>query len=104
MSKNNTEEHNKQAIKTFTAYKKTFSGPDGELVLKDLMREGNFLGTTFVAGDPYHSAYSEGARSLVVRIIEQLGMDLEEYLNRMEITQEGEEDDDIHDRDYGTDS
>lgn len=51
-------------------FEKVFSTPDGQKVLRMLMAENNFIGTTF-DGDPYLSAFYEGKRSVVASIIQR---------------------------------
>lgn len=53
-------------------YNRTFSTVHGKRVLYDLMREGHLLGTSFVEGDPYKTAFNEGERSMIGKIITHL--------------------------------
>lgn len=69
----------KEAINTNTCYKKVFAGKDGEVVLADLMKAGGCFGTTFVPNDPYSSAYNEGARSMILRILDTVDIDPEKF-------------------------
>lgn len=56
-------------------YKNTFSGPDGEAVLKDLLRFCHYDKPTFVVGDPYQTAHNEGMRRVALRLLSILNMD-----------------------------
>ena len=72
------------------AYKDTFSGPKGTLVLYDLMTSTGFSETSFVPGDPYASAFKEGARSAVVRIMKTLNRDPEAFQKLLEDVSDNE--------------
>lgn len=56
------------------SYQKLFDSPEGLAVLYDLMKATGYLTTTF-AGDPYESAYNEGQRSIVCRILQTINTD-----------------------------
>lgn len=73
-----------QAMRLNLAYQKTFADGDGREVLKDLMKSTGYDSTTFVPNSPYDSAFNEGARSVVIRIIKQLNMNPESFLKLME--------------------
>ena len=55
------------AIETMQAYFLTFTSDTGQRVLADLIRS---IGDrpSYDRGDPYHTAYNEGARSVVLKI------------------------------------
>ncbi len=59
------------------AYKDALGGPAGEVVLDDLAAAAHMGRTTHVAGDPYESAFREGARAFYLfvksRLDEALG-------------------------------
>ena len=57
------------------SYRRTFDNEDGEKVLVDLKIRFAFEQTTFVSGDPYQSAFSEGQRSAVLLIVRMLAED-----------------------------
>jgi len=55
------------------AYKELFSSPAGQIVMAHLVAKFGFINkTTFVPGDPMHSAVYEGQRSVMVYIGQQL--------------------------------
>lgn len=54
-------------------YKKIFSSPDGEKVLQDLAKTF-FVFNSVMSNDPYETAYNEGARSVVLRILKTINM------------------------------
>lgn len=53
------------------AYRSVFTGPDGETVLHDLLREAGVLSDGF-DGDTGLMAYNEGRRSLALHILNKL--------------------------------
>lgn len=59
---------------TIIAYKTVFNSKEGQKVLLDLMKSCHVMGTTF-SSDPYETAYNEGARSVVLRIIKTINVD-----------------------------
>jgi hypothetical protein len=63
------------------AYKRTFDSPDGKEVLKDLMKSCHMV-TSTMDKDPYETAFNEGARSVVLRIIKTCNTDIA-TLNKM---------------------
>jgi len=78
-----------KAVHMSAVYKKTFEGPEGEEVLVDLMQTFGFFSTTFVEGDSHASAFAEGARAAVLRIIDTVEVDPSKFLEMMkEVNQE----------------
>lgn len=54
------------------AYRRTFNTEDGERVLADLKARFSFEASTFIPGDPHHSAFKEGQRDAVLLIARML--------------------------------
>ena len=54
------------------AYRSVFATPDGERVLRDILRRNFVLETTTVEGDPNLSARNEGRRVAVLEILDVL--------------------------------
>lgn len=50
-------------------YKKVFNSPEGKKVVRDLMECGMIFGQTHVPNDPYSSAFNEGQRRIVLRLL-----------------------------------
>lgn len=50
-------------------YNTVFDTPVGKDVLKDLMEFCKFLEPTYVPGDPTTTAYNEGMRRIILRIL-----------------------------------
>lgn len=53
------------------AYRDTFEADSGRKVLDDLI--GRFAGDSYCRGDPYHTAYREGQRSVIEHIARAIG-------------------------------
>lgn len=67
-------------------YKRVFDTDDGKIVLDDLMRSCHMKNTTF-DGDIHRMAFNEGARSVVLRILETMNVTearLAEFMKQME--------------------
>ncbi len=56
-------------------YEAVFNTPVGKEVLRDLMEFAKFLEPTYVPGDPTTSAYNEGMRRIILRIVSILNKD-----------------------------
>ena len=54
------------------AYKDIFSSQSGKIVLHDLMKKGHMLKSTYAPTDPYSSAFQEGERNIVLKIMSNL--------------------------------
>ncbi|HTI86318.1 MAG TPA: hypothetical protein VL966_06920 [Alphaproteobacteria bacterium] len=64
----------RRAAEVAGAYRNTFAGDDGRRVLNDLARYCRFGTTSFVPGDPYQTAFNEGARDAFLHVIELAGL------------------------------
>lgn len=80
------------ASATIHAYRRLFSTEDGKLVLEDLMKSNN-IGRSVIGNDTHHTYYQEGARNLVLRIIQTCG--LEEKSIKMMIDEMNKVDEDM---------
>jgi hypothetical protein len=56
-------------------YRNTFGTEAGQRVLADLLRRHQVMDSTYVAGDPMGTAYSEGKRRVALEIIEMINAD-----------------------------
>lgn len=63
----------KDPVEQVRDYRETFGTEAGKRVLYDLMTVSNMLSPSFVAGDPCLTAYNEGGRQQVLRILNILG-------------------------------
>jgi len=60
------------------AYKTAFNTLDGKLALHDMMKVHYLLSPTYTKKiDPYEMAFNEGQRSVVLRILSILDIDME---------------------------
>lgn len=66
---------------TILAYKRFFDTQDGKLILKDLMKSCHVI-TSVMDKDPYETAFNEGARSVVLRILKTTNTSIEQ-LNKL---------------------
>jgi len=69
------------------AYQRLFETEDGKIVLKDLMKCCHFDLPSFDS-DPYQTAFNEGERHLLLRIIQTINADPERLLELMKDNQE----------------
>lgn len=75
-----------QRAKVGLAYQNLL-GPDnaqGRLIMADLARYCRVGQTSFVAGDPYQTAFNEGARDVFLHIAECAGLDPTDFPELME--------------------
>lgn len=61
------------------AYKRLFDSEDGKIVLKDLARSCRLDQSSF-SSDPYETAFNEGERHVVLRILKTIEADPEKLL------------------------
>lgn len=80
---NQHKKRSRKPIDNIIAYQAFFSSQDGEKVLFDLMKNHHMMGSTFCK-DPYDSAFKEGERAVVLRILSLLKMDVEILAKRIE--------------------
>lgn len=74
----------------FVKYQKVFDCPEGQEVLKDLLKTFHYFHST-LSDSPYETHYKEGQRSVVLRIISTLKVDPEQMLKLMGLdNQQGE--------------
>lgn len=66
---------------TVLAYQRLFDTQDGKIVLKDLMKSCGF-DATIVGKDSNETYYNEGARSVVLRIVQNCNLSVDK-LNKM---------------------
>jgi hypothetical protein len=67
-----------------SAYIDLFKSDLGQDVLKDLIKSTFFLNTTHVPGDPYTTAFNEGQRALVSRILRTANINYAKLTQMME--------------------
>jgi len=62
----------KRSLASMHQYQKVFGTHEGKKVLWDLMKSGGILQSSRVPGDPYGTAFNEGARSIVLGILNKV--------------------------------
>ena len=77
------EEEIKKLLEDQLVYQRVFGTKEGRRVLKDLMENCNFFGTTFDE-NPYSMYFKEGERSVVARILDSMRLDPEKLRKEME--------------------
>lgn len=77
-------------IRLHEHYAKVFSTPDGEAVLRHILKVGNVTRACHVAGDPHTSAMNEGMRRLALSILRYARKDHAELIQQIERTIEDE--------------
>lgn len=87
-----------KAAKVNKAYKRLFTSEDGETVLHDLMVSAGVISNlSYVQGDSHQTAFNEGRREIVNRIIETINIDPAKFRKMVEFEQDkGEDDGDIN--------
>jgi hypothetical protein len=82
---------NRQKKKNVTiyAYQRLFASEDGKIVLKDLSRACH-LDVPTMSSDPYETAYREGERSVLLRILKTINADPEQLMKLVTDNQEEE--------------
>ena len=71
-------------LKLNECYKATFDSPQGEVVLRHLLKTGYVFDTTYVEGDDRESAHREGMRRLVLSICRQIQLTEDQLREKME--------------------
>lgn len=62
----------RRQLRVKAAYRDLFDSDAGRLVLHDLARRGGLHETSFEPGDPHHTAFREGRRSMVLEVLQML--------------------------------
>lgn len=74
----------KRSLGLYQDYKMTFNSLEGKRVLFDLMKHHNFIKPSFVKGDPYETAFNEGQRNVILRILTLVDIDITEIKKKIE--------------------
>lgn len=77
-------------IQQHMRFQQVFGSEAGKAVLYDLMKFGHMLHSSFSPKDPYETAFREGERNIVLRIMSVLEMDPEQLKQRIKEGQENE--------------
>jgi len=65
---------------THESYRRIFASPDGQIVLKHLMKKFNVASPTFVNGDTHATAFREGQRHVVLSILKFVNKDINQEI------------------------
>ena len=63
-------------------YRVTFGSEHGRRVLSDLVRECHALEPSHVRGEPHETAFREGERNVLLKIITALSYKPEDFINQ----------------------
>ena len=66
---------NRKRGEIIAAYQKLFDSREGKLVLQDLVKAGHIDIPSFAPDNQYMTAFREGERSIVLRIIKTINKD-----------------------------
>lgn len=80
----------RERARVHESYQNVFNTPDGERVLRHLMKVGGITKPSYVAGDPYTTAFNEGRRHLVLSILKFIHKSHDELLKAIEEGTENE--------------
>lgn len=86
MDQGTTKQTDKRLTKS-RLYKRVFSGEDGSKVLQDLMANHYMAGTTLTS-DSHITAFNEGQRNVVLRILKLVKEDIGAIEKRIERLEE----------------
>ena len=75
----------KERRETIKSYKRLFDTVDGQAVIRDLMKSCHVY-TTTLDRDPLQMAYNEGARSIILRILNTINIDPEQMKELMKLS------------------
>jgi len=67
-------------LNTIQAYKRVFDGPDGKLVLWDLIKSARLL-TSAAGSDELDTYKNIGRQEIILQIMQTIEMDIERYVD-----------------------
>lgn len=76
----------RRSVSKVKAYQEVFAGPQGQIVLEDLMRTHFILGPTF-SKDVHEMVLREGERNVILRILSLLKMDAKLLQERIRLNE-----------------
>lgn len=75
----------KRQVKKITIYHDVFlHNASGKKVLEDLMKVHFAMNTSFVPNDPMQTAFNEGQRNVLLRILTNINIDPMDYIKLIE--------------------
>jgi len=81
-SKTNTVAHKRATI--IQDYKRVFGSVSGKRVLKDLMQIHNFYSSSFSQDSDTLTAFNEGKRDVILRILHHIKVDVDDLMKMIE--------------------
>lgn len=72
-----------ESVDVAIKYQRLFDCEDGQVVLDDLMKTGNFMDASYVS-DSHAMAFNEGMRYVVTRILQMINTDPEKLRKMIE--------------------
>jgi len=78
------EKELKKRAAVIRAYRNTFTSVSGKIVLKDLMQTHYMLSTSFSSSDSHETAFNEGERNVVIRILQKITVNPNDLLKHIE--------------------
>lgn len=66
------------------SYVRVFSTPDGERILRHILKQGGASKSSFVEGDPHKTSFNEGKRALALGIARFANLDHNKVLEMVE--------------------
>jgi hypothetical protein len=86
----NSKRHSRKPVDRAVSYQATFNSLEGQKVLLDMMKEHHMLSSSFCK-DPYDSAFKEGERAVVLRILSILKVNVDDLAKKIEASLKHEE-------------
>jgi len=77
------EKFHKYTKQRYINYQRVFGSEEGKRVLYDMMEYHSFLKPTYEKGDPHETAFNEGGRNVILRILTYINADIEALEKRM---------------------
>lgn len=65
---------------TQEAYQRVFASPDGQIVMRHLMKKFNVASPSFVNGDTHATAFKEGQRHVVLSVLKFVNKDINQEI------------------------
>lgn len=80
----------RKMVDSINRYKEVFHSENGRLILLDLLKSTNVIGTSF-SPDPYETAFNEGQKAVVLRILRTIETDPAQLLELINLAGQSEE-------------
>lgn len=87
----------KKRLATIADYQQVFGSEAGQRVLTDILYDCGIISSSYVQGDPHSTCFNEGRRSMGLKILEKIKIDM------MKLKQQIDKGDFDEYYDFGTD-